>query len=398
MALCLPFHDKRRNVSRRHETDVQLAATTSSTGFQEGQYLPLVLPRPICSIFYSPALTGSITWGPAPLFIHGTVPIKQIPQFGPSSSLEYYFRYPEVITQIVAAASARANLVWTGSNSIAMKRVLSNADGIRFLHDGTCLDNVTIPYFKVESFDWIKDPNSTLTQKQLQIVSTTDGFSPFFAGNGRTGFIPDDRWGPLNKSNNSTPHQVLETRVLALRSYRGNLSSACDIQGFGDIPPGVGHIVLQSGGHNDCTFFANVTYRACVALCRGCRISSWATVDSEGVDLQPAPDRFVEEALAITPYLSTHLLFGDYATPYFLKPAENRSLELMSRSFQAAWMGPIRSRTMRIVRSRMSQLLWNQPKPTSTCGERIYGACSTSFSCSLDCFSGLSTVCLVACG
>ena len=293
------------------------------------------------SNFYSSALTGSITWGAEPLLIPGTVPIDQIPQFGPGSSLEDYFRYPEVVTQVVATASARANLAWIGSKSMAMKRVLPINSGVRFLLQKTQLDNVTVPYFKVESFDWIKDPNSTLTPEQLEIIntSTADRFSPFFARSGRAGFIPDGRWGPSNESNNSAPRQVFETRVLAVRSNLCNLSSTeCDVGGFGTIPPDVGHILLQSGDNYDCIFFANVTYQACVGLCRGCRISSWSVVDSEGGDLQLVPDRLVEEALAITPYLSTHLLFSNYVTPCFLASAENRSLELMSRSFQAAWM------------------------------------------------------------
>jgi len=294
------------------------------------------------SNFYSPALTGSITWGPEILFIPSITPIDQIPQFGPGSSLENYFRYSSMITQVVATASARANLGWIGSESIAMKRVLPITSGVRHLPGHTRLDGVTVPYFKVESFDWIKDPNSTLTPNQLQIVSSTDDqFSPFFADSGRAGFIPDDRWGPLKKSNNSEPHQVLETRVLAVRGFRHNLTSKeCNVESldFGTIPPDVGHILLQFRENHDCMYFANVTYHACVALCRNCQISSWTVISSEGADLQLAPDRLVEEALAIVPYLSTHLLFTDYATPLFLTGAGNRSLELMSRSFQAAWM------------------------------------------------------------
>ena len=294
------------------------------------------------SNFYSPTLTGSITWGPDAFFIRGTVPINSIPQSGPDSSLEYYFQYPEVITQVVATASARANLVWIGSNSRAMKRVLPTVAGMRFLRDGTKLENITLPFFKVESFEWIKDPNTTLTPGQLQIVNTTDGFSPFFAGIGKIGFLPDDHWGPLNKTNNPAPRHVLETRILAVRTSRRNETVRdCSAQDFGTVPSDVGYILLQSGGHNDCMRFANVTYQACAAHCQHCRISSWTAVDSEGVDpqhFQLAPDRFVEEALAIVPYLSTHLLFSDYVTPNFMDSAESRSLELISRSFQAAWM------------------------------------------------------------
>ena len=186
--------------------------------------------------FYSPTLTGSITWGPATLFIHGTIPINSIPQSGPDSSLEYYFKYPEVITQVVATASARANLVWIGSKSKAMKRVLASTPGMRFLQDGTQLGNVTLPYFNVESFGWIRDPSTVLTPKQLQIVNT-DGYSPFFAGSGRIGFIPDDHWGPLYKSTKPAPHQVLESHILAVRSSRHNeTDKRCSFE-FGTVPP-----------------------------------------------------------------------------------------------------------------------------------------------------------------
>ena len=206
----------------------------------------------LSSNFYSPTLTGSITWGPATLFIHGTIPINSIPQSGPDSSLEYYFKYPEVITQVVATASARANLVWIGSKSKAMKRVLASTPGMRFLQDGTRLGNVTLPYFNVESFGWIRDPSTVLTPKQLQIVNTTDGYSPFFAGSGRIGFIPDDHWGPLYKSTKPAPHQVLESRILAVRSSRHNeTDKRCSTFHLGDrlvpmdwplFPPATAHL------------------------------------------------------------------------------------------------------------------------------------------------------------
>jgi len=78
------------------------------------------------SNFYSPALTGSITWWPASSYIDGSVPINGIPRFGSNDTLQNYFTFSELVTMVVTSAAARANLIWGGddSNSTLMKRVV----------------------------------------------------------------------------------------------------------------------------------------------------------------------------------------------------------------------------------------------------------------------------------
>jgi len=291
------------------------------------------------SNFFSTLITGSITWQTsAHTYAEGKIPLGNIFRFGTTSSLEGYNTYIENVSLSRDYAAAIAILLWNNDqNSTSMKRRLDNAT---FIPRRSKLEKITIPYFSVTSFEWIKDPNNTLTSRQ-KAIGSSGNYNPFYGGSGRVGFLPDDQWGPNFKDFKPIPRIISETRILAMRTSRRLTPDAACSDDFGSIPSDVGRMFLPDRIPNiyDCMVFAHVTYRAGVAYCQDCEITS--AVVSSGVDaLQPAPDSLTMAALAFAPYVGVSFTYTGFAMPPAISfpTTEKRSIELMSRAYQSAWI------------------------------------------------------------
>ena len=304
------------------------------------QFIFLVILGAIFSSnFYSSILTGSIIWKPGYTLSQGTKPVGSIARGVAGNSLSDYLDYPEWPTQVKLLSTVMANAAWgnDSADSTTMKRVLPTT---RILPLGSLLTNVTVPYFAVDDFKWIQDPGSVLTNEQVGLVQDFGNPScPFFSAQGRLGLLPDQQWGPFAENNSKSmpePHIENRTRLLVIRTKSNIQPQRCDSDGS-DIPQNVGRLSIGNGDH--CMVFAQVKIRAGVAHCPNCPITSQTVVEPDGRQpLQLAPDPLTSQALAISPAVSTWMIFANFGVPSpnaFPDP-QHRAVELLSRSYQAS--------------------------------------------------------------
>jgi hypothetical protein len=175
--------------------------------------------------------------------------------------------------------------------STTFNRILTNT---AYLSVNSILNNVTIPNFVVDNFEWIKDPDSVLTSQQLPLFRDFDKPSPYFTYDAKGGLLPDSKWGLPKIGQLGAPVVVSESRLFTFRV--GQQLSACS-QNY-SIDPGSEVKLHQAlvGVYSNCYAIANVTYRAGAAICENCRLISPTIVQSQA-PLPVIADSFTPMAL-----------------------------------------------------------------------------------------------------
>ena len=291
-----------------------------------------------CLDYASPVLTGSITWIPSIAYFPGDRPVSNLAGNFPGISLQQYATSQAFVGQLVATAVAMGDLTWgtTGNNSTLLTRVVPNIDSLPIQ---SLLQNITIPYFAVDDFEWILDPNSTLTTEQFTILFDYTGYNPYVTPLGWVGLIPDQQWGPLSDQTMTDPRSVSETRILSLRTYYASSGNSGCVNDDPTIPSDVGRYHYSVNGSDECFVFAQLTYRAGVAVCDNCEETAPAVIQSDQNLLSLAPDSMTAQALAITPYVGSSLMVTGWALPQNppFNGTQQNATEFLSRSYQSAW-------------------------------------------------------------
>lgn len=156
--------------------------------------------------FSSPILTGSITWKSSELLVNGDTPINGISISTEGIDWVQYQKYGWVIADtIVQRANAIADVAWGGniqddaSTTTTMtlpKRVLPTT---QYLPVGSMLANTTTPYFIIDTFDWVRDPqvSYSLYQRTWSLPDILDQASPFRNAEGPfVSLVPNTSWTP----------------------------------------------------------------------------------------------------------------------------------------------------------------------------------------------------------
>jgi hypothetical protein len=294
--------------------------------------------------YFSAALTGSIVWEPSFRHIPGRIPVTGILRGVNGTDMTGYFTYPDLQTSVIEVGAASANLAWIALErnsanitepSSTFRRVVNNT---QYLSTNSTLKNVRVPYFVVDAFEWITDPDSTLTATQKSLFEDYSQFSPYFSGRGQVGLLPDRQWALQTVDKLGDPQIVAESRFLSYRIQRRQWAEGPCPQNF-SIDPGTQinfHEYQNTGAFYDCFAATNVTYRAGAAVCQDCRLISPTVVQAED-SIQIIPDSFTSMALGLAPSLSTYLLFSGFAVPQNYGTHRNFVIELTSRAYQAAW-------------------------------------------------------------
>jgi len=305
----------------------------------------VILGATFSSNFYSSIISGSIAWKPGYTLSQGSKPLGNIARGAAGNSLRDYLVYSEWPTQVKLSSTVIANTAWggDGANSTSMKRVLPNT---QMLSLGSVLTNITVPYFAVDDFEWIRDPESVLTKAQLTLAwAVGDPFCPFFSSRGHLGLLPDQQWGPFKENNSYSmrePHVENRTHILVVRtkfSLPDAAGQGCDSDDHSGIPQ-AGRYHIHSQDSDECLVFAWLRVRAGVALCRNCPITLPNVVEHDGNQpLQLAPDSLTSQALAMASIVSTWMIFANYGVPTLdtFPDPQHRAVEHLSRSYQAAW-------------------------------------------------------------
>ncbi len=220
--------------------------------------------------------------------------------------------------------------------SSSMRRILPVIPA-SFPPIGSKLNNVTIPYFAVDVFEWIRDPSFTLTPQQIFALTGLPTDAPQEMEGERWGLIPNGQWGQYDEVL-PAPHSVTESRIFVITS-----GSRCNDHIPSTVPPDILQILLPNvygSGLPGCFIFANVTYRAGAAHCRQCQVYGPGKVKDYGdfKDLKLIDHQLTTVALAIAPYLAITIKGTARAMPSF-PTLQNQTIEHLSRSYQLAWGG-----------------------------------------------------------
>jgi hypothetical protein len=320
--------------------------------------------------YFSPILTGSVTWQSSFIMVRGSAPLTYIPQgiagldislyrnssvFGPTTAIEGGGSFESVSYGNLKTDSLNHPITFS-----TMRRPIIQSEGfttIQYVPIGSTLDSIRLPYFRVDGFEYILDPNATLTSQQKLLLNDSSVYNPFNNDKGESAFIPDTYWGPGSDPNLPDPVIVTESRIVAIQVIIED-TTFCNTS-FPDIPSNVKFyrtLTTNSTGYS-CFAFANMTYTAGAVIYQDGVIVSPAVVEGIVENLQPIPDPLTIEALAITPAVGAYYsLIGSYtfelssaisravleSPPANLEPTLVPSLEsytigYVSQAYQSAW-------------------------------------------------------------
>ncbi|KDN34632.1 hypothetical protein RSAG8_12294, partial [Rhizoctonia solani AG-8 WAC10335] len=299
----------------------------------------------------APVLTGSIAW------VSSNPPPEQLSNSTIStwSSTSYDIWNPDpwvvdrstLLRLMIEAAATRPFMTWgRDTSNVALKRFIPEFSELDI---NSTVANVTLPYFTVQSIEWIDNPNSTLSSDQLDILKSVcpkvnmtgpdcpianayralgpRAYTNSLAKVNMTGpdcpianayralgpraytnslaLVPDTRW---TYPSTQPPSMVKERRLMVYPSP-GDWSSSGEwecLQG-GELNPNV-----SADSKAGCWKFAWVTYSAGAAICYNCRVSSYATVQNDtALVLQEA--YMTAEALRMMPSVIGEMLSSNDA-------------------------------------------------------------------------------------
>ena len=323
--------------------------------------------------YFSAILTGSVTWQPSFVMVRGSAPLTNIPQGIAGFNISSY-RNPSVSgpTTAIEGGGSFESVSYGNLNTNSlnlpitfstMRRPIIQLEGfttIEYVPIGSTLDSIRLPYFTVETFEYITDPDATLTSQQKSLLSDSSVYNPFNnddAYDVQAAFLPDTYWGPGSDPTLPDPVIVTESRIVAMQILLN--TTICNNYTASDIPSNVKFYpaLTTNSTSYSCFAFANVTYTAGAVIYQDGVIVSPAVVEGDVANLQPVPDPLTIEALAITPAVAGFYSLINSNTfklssavslavldsePANFVPSLEPSLEIttiyyVSKAYQSAW-------------------------------------------------------------
>jgi hypothetical protein len=311
-------------------------------------------------IEFSPSiLTGSVTWELSSVMLEGLAPLTDIPQGIPGTNISFYRNTSAFVSEAIEGGAALELVSWGNLNTnssnllipsnITRRAIIQLADTqtIQNLTVNSTLDFIRLPYFRVDKFEYITDPDATLTSRQKLLLNDSSVYNPYSYDRGLAAFLPDTSWGPGSDPNLPDPVNVSESRILSILLF-GTPNPNCSSTFPESVIPSRVNFYHTQTAHSmnySCFAFANVTYTAGGAICRYCTIVSPAVVEGNvySANLKPVADPLTIEALAITPSVATHSLLTGFTD--ILSGVSNGVegyvqsyvTEFVSRAYQSAW-------------------------------------------------------------
>ena len=305
--------------------------------------------------YFSSILTGSVTWQPTFTLVGGFVPVVNITEGAAGQDISPYRNESVVVSDTIERGAALALVSWGNLNTnssyltlpsnLTRRAIIQWADTqtVQILPIGSTMDTIRLPYFKVNNFKYIADPEAVLSNEQISLLNDSSIYNPYIKDQGFAAFLPDASWGPGSNPNLPEPTNVSESRILSIRVLSPTDSNCTSPFSDFFIPSNVNFYptLTANSTRYSCFAFANVTYTAGGAVCQNCKIVSPAVVEGniDDKDLQPVPDPLTVEALAIAPSVGTHTLLTVFAdvTSDISTPLNSLAIEFVSRAYQSAW-------------------------------------------------------------
>ncbi|KAF8750140.1 hypothetical protein RHS01_09527 [Rhizoctonia solani] len=305
--------------------------------------LLITLPPQIAA----PILTGSITW------VSGYHPAQRLSDVSiPTSLVGKTSRWPIWSSRVnlhhrewtAEYASTRVFLTWERETSdIVLKRFVPE---FSVLDVGVVVTNITIPYFRVQSVEWIDHPESVLaispirSYKDLCLIITMASEKCPLSTLGSIALVPDTVWSNQTLKSSKVSERRLMWQYVASASPTKNRTYCSQEWGTHlvvnfELSPN--RSIYQEGTN----YFrlAWVTFTAGVGICRNCRLSSYATVQND-TTLELSEDLLTGEALRFMATVSTMVLeqrMEDMSHAW--KSIDDCVAATLARTYSAAWIG-----------------------------------------------------------
>lgn len=304
----------------------------------------LILLLAFPSQLAAPVITGSITWTPTVEYYNApniSLIVKRL-----SPEVTPVLEQPLLLRSTIKSASASGYRSWGGvdQDSAAMKRVLNqdSASAILSLPPNSTLNNVTLPYFEVTSFQWLSLPETMLSPSQLAAIDTNSS-----AGwtNVSVEFNPSlmlYNVVMLEKPTElftSAPNT--QSVAVAFSANANTKQCSWDQWSFAKVAPTNAGFAYRSlpDGQSACYVVANITYTAGSATCNSCRLSSSFTVQNDN-PLTVVDDKSRPKATSLMAEIAYEMtLLDSYAGVPQSKwdTAEQYVVSMLRRSYMAAW-------------------------------------------------------------
>ncbi|KAG8798793.1 hypothetical protein FRC17_007317, partial [Serendipita sp. 399] len=253
---------------------------------------------------YSPILNGSLSWKITSYafderVLGGVTKSRGGWWLARNPSAIYNQVYRAVVYTTMATVNGGNS--GSGGHHTDLWRVV---DATRDLPINTTLANITLPFFVIDSFEWIMDPDEMLDRATLSVTNAdnallnlTSPINPMkdYPPTGYVALLPK---APLNKSdyNIIQPTKIDGSYYVAMMMGEMTTGRACEEQTgfwFDYAPPGLKYRASSYYTDwvdvkiKDCIAFARVSIRAGAGRCTDCRITNRFTVRNESqIELQ----------------------------------------------------------------------------------------------------------------
>ena len=316
----------------------------------------LVILSSFPASFSSPLLTGSISWQASLRNISDADVLKNVglgvngPYPAPWQS---WYADMSFRTRFVHRAAALATRAWNSvtdniQDPPTFKRVIPS---LQNLPVGSSLKNVTVPWFNIQSFNWVtrgSDINATLLH--FLAVDSTPGVlvstdkhvlpNPLQSSLRTTTILPDIPYTsfPMNFTWTMPQPVKLENRTgivaVNIDSYQ-----RCNQTEFGELPLDIYiYTAPNVWDVTECFVFAHITYSAGAAICSGCRVVFPLVVESPpATELALEGDIMTPHAMYVMADVIAELVDSNITLPSQWNNMENYTREMLMRGYTSAW-------------------------------------------------------------
>ncbi|KAJ8118395.1 hypothetical protein OPT61_g597 [Boeremia exigua] len=305
--------------------------------------------------FASPLVTGAVSWIPELT----TSDSRQVNVTNPGDTLGFtgYQKWPNSKFFAIIQGFALSTLATTTNFSVTTQHISRRRiPSLQTSPTNTSLQEVILPFFHIESLEWIKDRSEILPHLDLfQNITSDHKFqlsiinqhpvNPYFYGGepGRVTIAFDTPWKPAEAY--PVPKVATGTRYVVLSSTRRERCNDEKADApFGALPL-LFHFDAYTGtsrfdNHRDpaCYVIARMNYTAGVWTCRNCRMNSGGIVESFSVTTPVEPDPLAEQALRMVPDVLA-LMITSYSWQAWMKPdnLDSYTKGMLSVAYQACW-------------------------------------------------------------
>ena len=310
----------------------------------------------------APLATSSVSWIPDTIISSSSSNQTEILIGGAGAGWDNYQIYSQARMAVVLRAVAIASIAQLADSgpeteatnvATAIRRVIPSCQG---LPNGTLVQNVTTPFINLTSFEWVEDPLSLPSEVQ-DAVTNGDGDQLSISGYwgnplampypGVAAPLKTVPWASMSNPNPGShfPYPAGETfagqklvAVLVARDSTSILPGAPSNGTFGQLPD-TGFLTVNYTSMNLTNWYAiaNVSIRAGVTICDGCRLVSPTVVESTNRNQTMLADPLTNEAFNLMPEVMMVMALMNASASDPSGRLEDFTKSVVARGYQASW-------------------------------------------------------------